>query len=62
MIEKIIEGKLDSFFERICLLDQVSVRDQGRKVSQMIAETVGKTGENITVGRFARFKLGEGAE
>ena len=62
VIEKIIEGKLDSFFERICLLDQVSVRDQGKKVSQMIAEAVAKTGENITVGRFARFKLGEGAE
>jgi len=62
VIEKIVEGKLGSFFERICLLDQVSVRDQSKKVSQMIAETVGKTGENITVGRFARFKLGEVAE
>lgn len=62
VMEKIIEGKLGSFYERICLLDQVSVRDQSKKVSQMIAETVGKTGENITVSRFARFKLGEAAE
>jgi elongation factor Ts len=62
VIEKIIVGKLDSFYERVCLLDQVSVRDNTQKVSQMIAETVAKTGENITIGRFARFKLGEAAE
>lgn len=62
VIEKIVEGKLGSFFERVCLLDQVSVRDGSIKVSQMIAAAVAKTGENITVSRFARFKLGEGAE
>ena len=62
VIEKIIEGKLDSFYERICLLDQLSVRDGSVKVSQMIAAAVAKTGENITIGRFARFKLGESAE
>ena len=62
VIEKIIEGKLDSFYERVCLLDQISVRDQSKKVNQMIAETVGKTGENMGVARFARFKLGEAGE
>jgi elongation factor Ts len=62
VIEKIIEGKLGSFFERVCLLDQPSVRDGSVKVSQMVADTVAKTGENITVGRFARFKLGETGE
>lgn len=62
VIEKIIEGKLDSFYERICLLDQLSVRDGSVKVSAMIAATVAKTGENITVSRFARFKLGEAGE
>ena len=62
VIEKIIEGKLGSYYERVCLLDQVSVRDGSMKVSQMIAAAVAKTGENITVSRFARFKLGEGAE
>ncbi len=59
VIEKIIEGKLGSYYERVCLLDQVSVRDQSVKVSQMIAAAVAKTGENITVSRFARFKLGD---
>jgi elongation factor Ts len=62
VIEKIIEGKLDSFYERICLLDQVSVRDSALKVSQMVAAAVAKTGENITISRFCRFKLGEAAE
>ncbi len=62
VIEKIVEGKLGSFYERVCLLDQVSVRDGSIKVSQMIAAAAAKTGENITVSRFARFKLGEGAE
>ncbi len=62
VIDKIIEGKLGSFYERICLLDQPSVRDGSIKVSSMIAAAVAKTGENITVSRFARFKLGEAAE
>jgi elongation factor Ts len=62
VIEKIVEGKLDSFFERVCLLDQVSVRDGAKKISQMIGEAVAKTGENIAVARFARFKLGEAGE
>jgi len=62
IIDKIVEGKLDSYFERVCLLDQVSVRDGSVKVSQMIASAVAKTGENIAVARFARFKLGDSAE
>jgi elongation factor Ts len=62
VIEKIIEGKLGSFFERVCLLDQLSVRDGSMKVSQLIAAAVAKTGENITVSRFARFKLGDAGE
>ncbi|HEX7484698.1 MAG TPA: translation elongation factor Ts [Vicinamibacterales bacterium] len=62
VIEKIVEGKLGSFFERVCLLDQESVRDSSVKVSQMIAATVAKTGENIAVSRFARFKLGDAGE
>jgi elongation factor Ts len=62
VVEKIVDGKLGSFYERVCLLDQVSVRDGSMKVSQLIAAAVAKTGENVTVSRFARFKLGEGAE
>lgn len=62
VIEKIVEGKLESFYERLCLLDQPSVRDGSIKVSQMVSNAVAKTGENITIGRFARFKLGDVTE
>lgn len=60
VIEKIVEGKLGSFYERVVLIDQPSIRDAAVKVSQLVADAVAKTGENITVSRFARFKLGEG--
>jgi elongation factor Ts len=60
VIEKIVEGKLGSFFERVVLVDQPSIRDEAVKVIQLIAQAAAKTGENITVSRFARFKLGEG--
>jgi elongation factor Ts len=59
VVEKIVEGKLGSFFERTVLLDQPSIRDGAVTVAQFIAQTVAKLGENITVSRFARFKLGE---
>jgi elongation factor Ts len=61
VVEKIVEGKLGTFFERVVLLDQPSIRDQAVKVSQLVAQAAAKTGENIRVSRFARFKLGEGA-
>jgi elongation factor Ts len=62
VIEKIVDGKLESYYAQVCLLDQPSVRDQNVTITQMIANAVVKTGENITVSRFVRFKLGELAE
>ena len=59
VIEKIVDGKLGSFFERTVLLDQPSIRDGAVTIAQFIAQTVAKLGENITVSRFARFRLGE---
>ena len=47
--------------EQVVLLDQKFIRDPNVKVSQLIAEATAKMGENITVGRFARFKIGESA-
>jgi len=61
IIEKIIEGKLDSFYEQVVLVDQKSIRDATVKISQLIADATAKMGENITVSRFARFKIGEAA-
>ena len=61
MIEKIVEGKLDSFYEQVVpARPAVACATRTVKVAQMIAQAVAKTGENITVGRFARFKLGRG--
>ena len=61
VLDKIVEGKLNSYFERVVLVDQPSIRDGNVKVSALIAQTVAKVGENITVSRFARFKVGEAA-
>jgi elongation factor Ts len=59
VIDKIAEGKLESFYAQVCLLDQPSVRDPDVTIKQMVANAAAKTGENVTVSRFARFKLGE---
>src|SRR5688572_169245 len=62
VLDKIIEGKLGSFYSQFVLLDQPFVRDDKMTVSQLVAEATAKTGENITIGRFARFRVGEGNE
>ena len=62
VIEKIVEGKLGSFYAQVCLLEQPSVRDPAVTIQQMLQAATAQTGENITVSRFARFKLGETAE
>jgi elongation factor Ts len=59
IVEKILEGKLNDFYARICLLEQPWIKDDKRKVSDLISEAVGKLGENITVARFSRFAVGE---
>jgi elongation factor Ts len=55
VIEKIVEGKMAKFFEEVCLLEQPFIKDQTVSIKELIA---GKLGENITVRRFARFKVG----
>ena len=61
VIEKIIEGKLGSFYEQVCLVDQPSIRDPKLSVGQLVQAAIAKLGENITVARFVRFKVGETA-
>ena len=61
VVEKIVEGKLNSFYEQICLLDQASVRDPKVTIGQIVTAAIAKMGENISVARFVRFKLGESA-
>jgi elongation factor Ts len=61
VIDKIVEGKLNSFFEQVCLLDQPSIRDPKVTIGQIVQAAVAKMGENIAVPRFVRFMLGEAA-
>ncbi len=61
VIDKIVEGKLNSFYEQVCLLDQPSIRDPKLTIGQLVQAAVAKMGENIAVARFVRFKLGESA-
>jgi elongation factor Ts len=62
VMDKIIEGKLNSFYAQVVLLDQPSIRDPSVTVAQLVAETSAKTGENITVGRFTRYMVGAGGD
>jgi elongation factor Ts len=62
VIEKIVEGKMGKFYEEVCLYQQPFIKEQTMTVSQLIATVIGKLGENISVKRFARFKVGDVGE
>ena len=59
VVEKIVEGKLKKFFSEVCLLNQVYVKDPDTTIQNFLNELKAKTGENIIIKRFIRFKLGE---
>ena len=59
IVEKIVEGRLKKYYEEVCLLEQAFVKDDKKKISELITDTISATGENIVVRRFARFELGE---
>jgi elongation factor Ts len=59
ILAKIVEGRLDKYFQEVCLLEQPFVKDPDSTVEALIKSKIAKTGENITVSRFARFALGE---
>ena len=58
MVDRIVEGKMGKFYEEVCLLEQPFIKDQAVTIKELIAQKVAKLGENITVRRFARFKVG----
>jgi elongation factor Ts len=62
VIDRIIEGKLGSFYSQFVLLDQPFIRDDKVTIGQLVAQASAKTGENIQIGRFVRFRVGESAE
>ncbi|SHM50396.1 translation elongation factor Ts (EF-Ts) [Caldanaerovirga acetigignens] len=59
IVDKIVEGRLEKFFEENCLLEQPFIKDPDKKVSELIMEKIALLGENITVTRFVRFERGE---
>jgi len=59
IVDKIVEGKLKKYFKDNCLMNQAYVRDPNITIEDLLNEMVAKIGENITIKRFARFKIGE---
>ena len=62
VVEKIVEGKMGKFYEEVCLYEQPFIKDQTINIHQLITTKIGKLGENISVRRFARFKVGDAGE
>jgi len=59
--DKIVEGRMNKFYEEVCLYEQPFIKDNTLTIGQLIASKIGKIGENITVSRFVRFKVGDTA-
>lgn len=62
IIEKMVEGRLEKFYEEICLLDQDFIKDSDKKIKDILNELIAKIGENIKIRRFVRYEVGEGLE
>jgi len=60
VIDKIVEGRLNKFYEEFVLLDQPFIKDPAQTVGELVTEKIAKTGEKVTIRRFARYKMGEG--
>jgi elongation factor Ts len=59
MIDKIVAGKLGKFYSENCLLEQAYIRDDQKTINEIVEEVIAKLGENIQIGKFARFKVGQ---
>lgn len=62
ILDKIVEGRIQKYYGEVCLLEQKYVRDPDLTIQEVLTELIAKTGENITIRRFARYQLGEGGE
>ena len=62
VLDKIVEGRISKFYQEACLMEQPFVKDQNITIAQLVTSMISKTGENIRVRRFTRFKMGEGLE
>ncbi len=62
VLEKIVEGRISKFYQETCLMEQPFVKDQNITVGDLVRQMISKTGENIRVRRFTRYKMGEGLD
>jgi len=59
VVEKIVDGKLNKYFQESCLMEQVYIKDSDKKIKDLVTETIATLGENITINRYSRFAIGE---
>jgi elongation factor Ts len=59
VVEKIVDGKLNKYFQENCLMEQVYIKDSNKKIKDLVTETIATLGENITLNRYSRFAVGE---
>ncbi|NLA81546.1 MAG: translation elongation factor Ts [Clostridiaceae bacterium] len=62
IVDKIVDGRMEKYFEENCLMEQAYIRDDSKTCEQLVKEMIGKIGENIQVRRFTRYEMGEGLE
>jgi elongation factor Ts len=62
VVAKMVDGKVEKYLAEVCLLEQDYIKEPGKAVRKVVADAIGKLGENITVRRFVRFQLGEGID
>jgi elongation factor Ts len=59
IVDKIVDGKVEKYYAEVCLMEQAYVKDPEKTINDLISETIGKIGENMSIRRFVRFRLGE---
>ncbi len=62
ILDRIVNGRLEKFFQEVCLLEQPFIKDTDKTVQELLQELIAQLGENISIRRFARFERGEGIE
>ncbi|MET3616509.1 elongation factor Ts [Peptoniphilus olsenii] len=62
ILDKIVEGRLEKYYEEVCLLDQKFIKDSDKTIQELLNDLIAKIGENIKIRRFVRFEVGEGLE
>ena len=59
IVDKIVDGKIEKYYAEVCLMEQAYVKDPDKTINDLINETIAKIGENMSIRRFVRFRLGE---